>query len=68
MIRIVKMALSHMIFILVIIMMVMIIIVIIVIIIIIIIMDCYKRSQLSPFYSIIKQISMMIREGVGVIY
>jgi hypothetical protein len=66
MIRIVKMALSHMIFILVIIMMVMIIIVIIVI--IIIIMDCYKRSQLSPFYSIIKQISMMIREGVGVIY
>jgi len=67
MIRIVKMALSHMIFILVIIMMVMIIIVIIVII-IIIIMDCYKRSQLSPFYSIIKQISMMIREGVGVIY
>ena len=52
MIRIVKMALSHMIFILVIIMMVMIIIVIIVII-IIIIMDCYKRSQLSPFYSII---------------
>jgi hypothetical protein len=35
-------------------MMVMIIIVIIVIIIIIIIiMDCYKRSQLSPFYSII---------------
>jgi len=67
MIRIVKMALSHMIFILVIIMTVMIIIVIIVII-IIIIMDCYKRSQLSPFYSIIKQISMMIREGVGVIY
>ena len=45
MIRIVKMALSHMIFILVIIMMVMIIIVIIVII-IIIIMDCYKRSHL----------------------